>query len=362
MKLEWHEDGKGFEALRAEWNPLLQRSATDVPFLTWEWQQAWWDAFGRGRKLRLLALRNDSGQLSAILPLFAQDTLMDASAAMQEIDIERFAPATKRERQRTLHLVGGTEVSDYLDIIAPAELHRAAWAAFLDALASQDDWQVLDLHCLPAASPTLIVADELARAHGWDVQQGREDVCPVVELPGSWEEYLATKLNKKQRHELRRKMRRAEQEARVEWHWVEAADRLDEELGVFFELHKASAADKNEFMDADMQSFFHTVARAALDRGWLRLSVLRFNGQPVASYLCFDFRGDILLYNSGFDLSAYADLSPGIVLVGYMIQDAIQRGRRRFDFLRGDERYKYEFGPLETEVRRLWIRRRVTGP
>jgi len=356
MRLEWYKDVSGFGALRGEWDALLQRSATDVPFLTWGWQRSWWNAFGQGKNLCLLAVRDGSGHLNGIVPLFAQDTSLDPNASLPDISVENPLEVTGGEVHRTLHLVGGTEVSDYLDIIVPPEYHREVTTAFLDALASEEAWQILDLRSLPSASPTVSVVTELARARGWDVQQAREDVCPVLELPGTWEEYLAKKLNKKRRHELRRKMRRAEREANVDWDWV-TEDNIEQGLNIFINLHKASHPDKETFMDERMEGFFRAVTHLALEEGWLRLSVLRFNDRPVASYLCFDYGDDRLVYNSGFDLSTYADLSPGIVLLGYLINDAIRCGCKRFDFLQGGERYKYDLGATDTEVLRLLIRR-----
>lgn len=355
MRLEWFNDVNGFDALHADWEALLQRSATDVLFLTWGWQRTWWNVFGEGKTLRLLAMRDESGYLIGIVPLFIQETSLDPDALLPDISVENPLEVSKGEVQRTVHLVGGTEVSDYLDSIAPPQSHREITAAFLDALASEEDWDILDLRSLPSTSPTVSTVTELARARGWDVQRARENVCPVLELPGTWEEYLTTKLNKKRRHELRRKMRRAETEARVDWYWIDA-DNIEQGLDIFIHLHKASAPDKEAFMDEHMEGFFRAVARFALDKDWLRLSVLRFDGQAVASYLCFDYGGDRLVYNSGFDLSTYAHLSPGIVLLGYLIDDAIQCGCKHFDFLQGDERYKYDLGATDTEVLRLFIR------
>lgn len=357
MKIECYENSTAFDLLQAEWNPLVQRSATNVPFLTREWQQAWWLAFGVGKELRLLALRDDEQCVQALLPLFVQDTVLEANAPLPRISIERPEPPAAGQTVRALYLLGGTEVSDYLDMLAPPELQRAAWAACLEALAQRADWQMLDLHNLPAASPSLAAVDKLSRERAWSVQQAREEVCPVIELPATWDDYLTQTLNKKQRHELRRKMRKAEQETHVEWHWAERAEQLGADLETFIRLHRASHPDKEAFMDAHMQGFFRTTARLAFEQGWLRLSVLSFNQQPVASYLCFDWAGSRMVYNSGFDLATYADLAPGIVLVGYMIEDAIQHGLKRFDFMRGGERYKFEFGPVETEVRRMLVRR-----
>lgn len=362
MKTEIHKDTSGFDALREEWNPLVRCSVTNTLFLTWEWQTAWWDAFGAGRSLYLLAMRDDAGSLVGIAPLFHQDSQIDPTASLPDISVERPVAVASGQVRRTVHLVGGTEVSDYLDIIAPPQHHQEVCSALLDALETpflRENgflWHLLDLRCLPAASPTLASVARLANARGWQTQQTREDVCPVLELPQSWEEYLTARLSKKQRHELRRKIRRAEGEARVDWYWV-TDENWEEGLELFFYLHKASHPDKDAFMDDRMQGFFRAVARAALDRDWLRLSVLRFNGRPVASYLCFDYGSDRLVYNSGFDLSAYADLGPGIVLLGYLVEDAIRRGLSRFDFLQGNERYKYEFGAVDTEVMRVLISR-----
>jgi CelD/BcsL family acetyltransferase involved in cellulose biosynthesis len=356
MNVRVYEDLSGFTALQPLWNRLLQSSATNTLFLTPEWQRAWWTAFGQGKALRLLAMYEDGGEPKAIIPLFVQQTLFDPEAPLPEISIERPSSTSNAGSLRSVHLVGGSEVSDYLDIIAPADAHRPAWAAAFDFLDQQKDWQILDLRSLPAASPSVSTVIELARARGWDSQQVREDVCPVLDLPATWDAYLATQLDKKKRHELRRKIRKAEQEVDVRWYLVEPFN-LDVGLQVFFQLHRASDPEKDVFMSEPMQGFFRDVAGVARDNGWLRLAILRFDGHAVASYLCFDYRGDRLMYNSGFDVSTYGHLSPGIVLAGRLIEDAIERGLRRFDFLQGDERYKYDLGAQDTEVLRIFIRR-----
>jgi CelD/BcsL family acetyltransferase involved in cellulose biosynthesis len=356
MKVQSYEDINGFEDLQPLWNRLLRQGATDTLFLTWEWQRAWWAAFGEGKDLRLLAMRDSSGELLAVMPLFAQETLLDTSASLPAINVEKPIAIPNARTERTIHLVGGSEVSDYLDAIAAADVNRDAWAAALDWIGQRADWQIIDLRSLPAASPTALAVAELARTRGWDVQQVREDVCPVLDLPDTWNRYMAERLDKKKRHELRRKMRKAEREVDVHWYFVEPRN-LDVGLQIFFELHRASAPAKDTFMTDRMEGFFWGVAAAARDNGWLRLAILRFDGHAVASYLCFDYAGGRLVYNSGFDVSTYAHLSPGIVLLGHLIEDAIERGLQRFDFLQGDERYKYDLGAQDTEVVRIFIRR-----
>ena len=89
-------------------------------------------------------------------------------------------------------------------------------------------------------------------------------------------------------------------------------------------------------------------------QGGLRLWLLDAPGGPLASFLCLEWDSSVGLYNSGFDPERAA-LSPGVVLIAHTIRDAIVRGRRRFDFLRGEERYKYDFGPTPEDVFRVTL-------
>ncbi len=110
-------------------------------------------------------------------------------------------------------------------------------------------------------------------------------------------------------------------------------------------------------MDPQMQAFFLDVAQVLQAAGWLQLAFVEMDGVRAASLLNFDYGGDILVYNSGYDPARFRHLSPGIIVTARCIEHAIRLGRRRFDFLRGDEVYKYRFGARDTEVRRLLISR-----
>ena len=134
LKVETHRNTASLDALREEWNPLLQRGATNTLFLTWEWQIAWWEAFGAGRNLYVVDVRDDDGALVGIAPLFHQESLVDPAASLPALSVERPVAVGGGELKRTVHFVGGTEVSDYLDIIAPAERNGEVCAALLDTL------------------------------------------------------------------------------------------------------------------------------------------------------------------------------------------------------------------------------------
>jgi CelD/BcsL family acetyltransferase involved in cellulose biosynthesis len=329
------QDVRGFSELAGEWDDLLHRSAADTVFLTREFQRVWWRYLGVG-DLHIVTFRDD-GALIGVAPLF-----LDTDSA----------------GQRVLATVGGVEVADYLDLIAVRGREEQVCAALLDYLTwpEASDWDVLDLNNVPQDSPTLALLPALAEARGWSASVAPEDVCPVVQLPDSWDEYLQM-LDKKHRHELRRKMRRAEAHERLRWYIVGPEQELNTEVEAFLDLMAASAPDKERFLTPRMRSFFRELAHVMYDAGWLQLVFLEVEGQRAAAYFNFIYDNRVLVYNSGLDWQAFPHLSTGIVLAGYAIRHAIEHGRAAFDFMQGDERYKYHLGGQDVEVRRLTIRK-----
>ncbi len=356
MRIDLYTDAGSFDNLREEWEDLLSRSHCDTLFLHPAWSKAWWQVFGREGALRLFTARDQSGRLVGVAPLFLAEVAADGAEAMPRLSYERPEPNPSAALHPAILLVGGTEVSDYLDLIVE-QGQEAVYDAFFQALQEEAGWEWMDMRCLPEGSPTPQTLTRLARAAGWRVEQAREDVCPAIELPSSWDEYLAM-LSKKNRHELRRKMRRVEEAASVSVFEVQDCAGLDAHLASFVALHKASAPEKAGFMgDPRMREFFGRVSRMAAENGWLDLSFLALDGQPAATLFCFRYGDAVLVYNSGFEPEAWPGLSTGIALCGYRIRAAIESGRKVFDFMQGDERYKYDLGGVDHPVHRLLIRR-----
>jgi CelD/BcsL family acetyltransferase involved in cellulose biosynthesis len=329
MKVEALPDFESFD--EARWNRLLAQARQPSVFLSWQWQTAWARAFVAERPLHLLRVSDDAGTFAGLLPLY------DEGAGLR-----RF--------------VGGVDVSDYLDLIVPAGREEDVWQALLQHRAGDTtEW---DLHAIRAASPTLDILPRLCPAAGIRAQVEREDRCPVLELPASWDAYLE-RLSGKDRHELRRKIRKLERElpgTSVRSH--ASPEGWDGALAAFLQLHRLSKAGKARFMDERMEAFFRDATHALAIRGWARLWFLDWDGAAVASFLCLETLGSaggsVGLYNSGFD-PLHAKLAPGIVLLARVIRDAIDRGVPVFDFLRGDEPYKYAFGPTAQDLFRVRV-------
>lgn len=326
MKIEVLE---GLDAVGpSAWQALHAATALRSPFLSWTWQSAWARAFVPHDRLEVHRVTDDGGHLIGLLPLYEA------------------GPAVFR-------LVGGTDVSDYLDLLAEAGREEEVWAALLASRpAAHPVW---DLHAVPAASPTVTRLPALAAEHGADVTVALEERCPILTLPVTWEAYLAG-LSGKQRHELLRKMRRLDREvpdARVVG--LGARAEVESRFDDFLVLHRRSHVGKARFMDARMEVFFRGVAATLAEDHGLRLWLLDAPDGPLAAFLCLEWDDTVGLYNSGFRPD-HAALSPGLVLLAHIVRDAIERGKRRFDFLRGEERYKYDFGPTPDDVYAVTLR------
>lgn len=333
MQTDIHTTPDAFDILAGEWNALLKRSTSDTLFLTNEWQKTWWRELGEG-ELRVLALR-EGGELVGIAPLFFE------ANALGGVEVA---------------LVGCKEVSDYLDFIFAAGHEAACARAVVDFLAGPQApaWHTLGLCNIIESSPTLTVFRDFLEERGWKPHAAFEDVCPIVALPDSFDAYLA-QLDGKERRELQRKLRRASEDVAVTFATDAAA--LDKDVDDFLALMKASMHTKSSFMTPRMQRFFHAAARATFDAGWLQLAFLEVEGARAATYMNFVYGDAVLVYNSGLDPEKFAYLSPGQVLVARLIERAIADGRRTFDFLQGNEEYKYKLGGKDVKLFTLSARR-----
>jgi CelD/BcsL family acetyltransferase involved in cellulose biosynthesis len=334
LNIIFYETESFFSDLSGEWQELLENSYTNVIFLTYEWLVTWWETYHPGQ-IWALALRDDSGRCMGIVPWFRAE----------------------KDGQRIICPIGCVDVTDYLDVI----VRRGAEQEVLQALAAwvgerRELFDVLYLRNVPQDSPTLNLLPELFHAQNLVTEMQLDEVCPVIPLPDTFEDYVAS-LDKKNRHELRRKIRRATGVA--EWYIVGKEHDLNAEVEKFLKLMVASSPDKAAFLsDPQNSTFFRRITPALAKQGWLQLAFITVQGEPAAGYLNFDYQDRIMVYNSGLDPAVHGQISPGIVLLARLIEHAIESGCKLFDLLRGDESYKYDMGGQNTEIYQIEVRGR----
>ena len=317
---------ESFETLALQWEAKLSFCDTDSLFLAPMWQRLWWSAFGK-EDLLLLAFHQGE-TLLGIAPLIQKDGQVS--------------------------LLGQKEFFDYMDFISPRDTREAFLSSFIDFMVSEG-WHTLSVPSIPGWSPTLALLPEIARSRGLHVEIKDEDTAPGLKLPPTWDEYLSS-LSKKDRHELRRKFRRLNES--VQWRHYICSDISSLLLCAedFFHLMRESREEKDRFLTQEREDFMLSAVERLTKENIARLYFLEVNGARVASAMCFDYKGTRFLYNSGFDPSL-SHLSVGLLLKALCIKEAIEQKLVFFDFLRGNEPYKYHLGGLDRPIYELTVSR-----
>ena len=334
MNFFLHKDFSEFS--ESTWNALVEQSIADTPFSRHEYLSEWWKTLGGGEwnsAQLVLVSASEEDKLIGIAPLFI----------------------AKHEGQDALMLVGSLEISDYLDLIVREQDLPRFLAGLLDFLASSqtEDWSALNWYNIPDASPTLAALKAESEKRGWAHHEEIYRPTPRIPLTGSFDEYLS-RIDKKQRHEIRRKMRRAaESEKNVRFYVVDRTEDIDAEIEAFFHL-MVQAPEKEQFLHDTMREQMTVTVQNAYKYGYLWLAFLEIEGTKTAASLNFDYKNKLWGYNSGVSRE-HMELSPGWVLLAHTIQWCCENGRYEFDFMRGDEEYKYRFGGVNRYVMRVKV-------
>jgi CelD/BcsL family acetyltransferase involved in cellulose biosynthesis len=357
---------------RDTWDALAAQNPWSTPFSRHAFHQAWWDAYRANAHEETLVLTDPSSAdpqaIRAIVPLMHRHEVEPTDAETHtkmrhghDLGLTPVPPSAKAI------FFGASYHADYATVLAaPADLPQVA-DALADYLERPDsgDWDVVDLRRLRCGDPT---ADTFA-AHlgaremdqGWTLNLEREDVCPVVTFePGkTLDDYLQT-LGKKERHEIRRKVRRAEAIGPI--HLSDSDHPLDD-LEAFIDLHQKRWGVDGLFPPTVGGEQSRVLFRRLFELfdqepgRPFRLTFLTVGDRRIAAGIHFETDDGYLYYNAGVDPDA-RELSPGVLMVYAYVRRALEQGKRRMDFLRGDEPYKYEWGAADEPIQRLLVRRR----
>ena len=362
---------------RGTWDALAARNPWATPFSRWAFHRAWWDGYGANAHDETVAIVDPAAEargedaIVAIVPLMHRHGVEPTDAATHTaLRKETGEAVTPLVPTAKVVFFGASYHADYATVLAdPADLPDVA-EALVDLLASAagpheahpDPWDAVDLRRLRDGDPALGALrdafDRHAAGAGWSVVVEVEDVCPVAVLrpDAGIDDFLAT-LGKKERHEIRRKVRRAEAAGSVEL--VRSADPLSD-LDAFIDLHQKRWGADGLFPPTEggamSRRFFARLFDLCAPESFLDLRFLEVDGRRIAAGVTFEDASAVYYYNAGVDPEA-RDLSPGVVMVERYVRDALDRGKVRLDFLRGDEAYKYEWGAVDSPIRRLLVAR-----
>ena len=316
---------ENFDSLYSYWQNKKLSLKWDCLFVLPQWLKVWWNEFGNSSDLYICSIKQRE-EVIGIAPL-----LIKGKKAL---------------------LIGDTDVCDYLDFIVAPGKEPAFFSLLLEHL-SQEGIDFLDLKPLRPDSSALTDLAAVARKRGAEVSCDPLDSSFEMQLPATWDQYLLM-LNGKQRHEIRRKLRRLHETADVDFRVVESPGEVSSEMDTFFALFRSNREDKAAFMTDQMLSYFRSLAEGMAEAKILKLYFLNLNTSTVAATMCFDYNSTIYLYNNSYE-SRFSSLSVGFLCKVISIRDSIHNQKKKYDFLKGIEPYKHRLGGQKVPLYRCRI-------
>jgi CelD/BcsL family acetyltransferase involved in cellulose biosynthesis len=298
-------------SLALNWNPI---------FIIPGWLKVWWQIFGGERDQLIRVVRNQD-RVIGIAPL-----LRDGS---------------------TVSFIGDTDVCDYQDFIIEPGFEEAFFSTLLDDLKA-NGVELLDLKHVRYDSAVSQHLYNVVQNRGLEAIYEQQDISVEMDLPETWDDYM-TLLHSKQRHEVRRKIRRLSEAGNIEYIWAEDITDIPGFMDGFFQMFTESREDKAQFLTGRRKEFFRLLAAEMAHKRILKPGMLRLDGRDMASIICFDYNDSILLYNSGYD-PEFNYLSVGLLSKVLCIKENIASGKKVFNFLKGNEPYKFHLGGREVPL------------
>jgi CelD/BcsL family acetyltransferase involved in cellulose biosynthesis len=331
MKVDRINDFDRFLGLAEEWNSFLYNSGKDCVFLTHEWFRSWWEYLSGKNSLEVLLFKDDQDRIIGIAPLMTDG--------------------------RSLRFMASHEVTDYCDFLflqdKKEEFYNSLLYYFSENYLDQTRLEFINIR---SSSPTCVLIPEMASDYGFSHSLIETEVTPVLSVPSIYKDYI-NGLKRKNRHELRRKLKRIERLDGIKIKKITETRHLQPAIESFISLHKKSSPEKQAFWTIEgMPDFFKNVVHRFSKKGWVEMNVLFFEDSLISALLNFLYGNEVLFYNVAYDLE-YATFSPGFYLFHASIVEAISREKSSIDFLRGREKYKYDFGAKECKIYSLILKR-----
>ncbi|HEY3127937.1 MAG TPA: GNAT family N-acetyltransferase [Acidobacteriota bacterium] len=317
-------DFQSFLRLQPVWNGLVEEIGIAHPFLSHDWVRTWWESFGAGKELHILAVKQGE-EIIAIAPLMASRGSMYG------------LPMRRLEFIYNAH----TPQADFIIGRWSKEAYGAIWNYIVTR---QESWDVLQLCQLAAGSETLEELPRLAASDGFLIGLWRSGNSPYLPLRGTWEKYFA-ELDSKHRSNLRNRLKRFSRLGKVEMEVIPGGPQAPTALEDGLRIEAAAWKGKRGTAircQPEVRLFYGRLLERAATRGWLRFHFLTVNGCRVAFDYSLCFKNNLYLLKPGYDPS-YAPYSPYNLLLSMVLHDAFAEGLGEYHFLGLEDPWKLEW-------------------
>jgi len=317
-----------FLTLSDWWNELLRGTASDNIFLTWEWLYTWSKHYLGANQLWTILVYKGENEIIGIAPLYIRKVKMSGGLSLRE-----------------MMFLGTEEVcSSYLDFIVSEKNKREVLHKIYSHLHGEGRraWDFLTLPEMPSESSSIDILDGFIQEAGKVMEIVGSTSCPVIELTGRLEDFLAG-ISGNERQNLRRKMKFLENLGNVSFHRAFSHQEVEKEMDAFVHLHQMRWEHKGpggSFQSQRFLMFHREISQLISQKGWVHLDFLLLDGEKIAGIYGYVYNGKYSFYLPGFNPSIVPQVSPGKLLLFHCIEEAIREGCTQFDLLRGLANYK----------------------
>lgn len=300
-------------AIEPQWWSLWARSESATPFQSPAWLLPWWHAFSPGAVCTVAVL--DGDHLVGLAPFYLESS-------------------TKGRRLLPI----GISVSDFHDILQEGD--RADVANLIRDCLMREDWNTWEISELaPGAAALLMDATVDFR-----VATHIQSATPILSL----DQDISRSVPSRKLRKLRMARHRANRREGFSIYSSDASSLLSD-FSTLVRLHSARWHNQDGtgvLTDRRVVDFHRAALPALFGRGLVEFYTLSLDGRAAGCYYGLSQGARRYAYLGGFD-PAYAFESPGTLLIGHAIEQAARNGAREFNFLRGREAYKYEWGAID---------------
>lgn len=297
---------EGLGSLGPQWRELDAKQAQPLLPLSHLWHVAWWDSFGKNFELALGAVLCN-GELIAIAPLYSTEV-----------------------RERGLRLettqLASNGYSPFSDLLLAPDLSEAMIDEVLDLMVEHNPCDVMRLQKLPANG---VVAERASREGGLPVTIGIEPILqtPIISLEGDWQSYLQA-LSSSSRKTVRRKLKRlnGKDELTIERYKPKNSKDpiLEDIVAVSARSWKADTKSDLQRDVAGREFLLRLIDELGPDDA-VSVWVLSEHGTPIAFELLLHYCGIVYPIRADYD-QKYASISPGSILMAYVLKDMFENG------------------------------------
>ena len=320
MKLEIIDNSLDFEKLIPAWDKIYNALSLQPPFSVSDWNLTWWKHYGKDNQLFILTIYQDN-ELCGIAPLYIQ----------------------KKNGIKTIKFLSSGE-SDYLDFLFLPEREKECLAFIFDYLFKQKNWDILDLTDIPEQSVLAQNYTELLSPLSTAGMTLLPDIiCPYLQWEQSYDEFLKSK-SSNFRYDLKRKLKRAKQLGEVSFRVIENMDDCISfaKIAEIYQKRWEKKATDSIIRSDIGQQFLEEMCKIWETKKYLKIPVMTINDKPVAFCLGFIEHNKFYYYIPSFD-TEFVNISPGNLLIEFIVENFQNLGITELDFMKGEESYKLKW-------------------